>query len=463
MASNFIKLRNIKRALLLEPGPTNNYLISGRVTNFRPYKNFNFIDICDGSTRQHLQVVIKRDLINKPDLGSYITCLGKIQSSPGSQQKIELKVDEVKYFSGCDPSNYPLAGNMSRDWFRHKPHLRSHDQNFASLLRVKSDLELSLHMIMRQMDFFRVHTPSLSANDSEASSDLFVVKRSQQTDIGRKIREDYFDKDVFLVTSAQLHLETLAATLSRVYTLSNAFRAENSITTRHLCEFLMFEAEEANVTEPEQLMDRVESLIKFCAQYLSEVSEYKSDFTDLVNKNLYNETFEKIAHSAYIRMSYEEALRIIKERTDFSGPTHYGSDIGRAQERKLLEYCDNVPIFITNFPKQLKPFYMKCDQADKEAQCFDLIAPNGGEICGGSLREDSAEKLIENLNVTDLVDNDKDTFIRQFDWYLDLRRFGSFPHGGFGIGIERLLQSLLGVKNIRDTTAFPRRVGQCPM
>lgn len=462
MTSRIIKLRNIKVALRLEPDQLINYQISGRVTKFRPYKLFNFIDICDGSTKQSLQVIVERDKLNKPELGSYITCQGNIVTSKGSNQKIEFKVNDVMHKSGCDPSSYPLISAKSKDWFRHWPHLRPHDQEFTAMLRVKSDLELGLHMIMKQMDFFRVHTPSMSANDSEASSDLFIVKRTQQNKNDRQVREDYFRKDVFLVTSAQLHLETLASSLSRVYTLANAFRAENSLSTRHLCEFLMFEAEEANVTSLEPLMDRVESLIKFCAQYLAEVSEYKSDFIDLVTKNLYNETFKKIAHSSYIRMSYEDALRIIKEKTycSDSPTTMYGSDIGRAQERKLLEYCDNVPIFITNFPKSLKPFYMKCDEADEKAQCFDLIAPLGGEICGGSLREDSTDKLMQNLKLSGL---DDETFIRKFDWYLDLRRFGSFPHGGFGLGFERLLQTLLGIKNIRDTTAFPRRAGLCPM
>lgn len=459
MTSRIVKLRNIKRALLLEPNQPISYQISGRITNFRPYKSFNFVDLCDGSSNEHLQVIIKRDLLKKPEIGSYVTCLGNIVTSRGTGQKSEFQVTNLKYSSSCDPLSYPLIALKSDDWFRRWPHLRPHDQEFAALCRVKSDLELGLHMIMKQMDFFRVHTPSLSANDSEASSDLFVVKRSQKLEHERKVREDYFKKDVFLVTSAQLHLETLASSLSRVYTLANAFRAENSISSRHLCEFLMFEAEEANVTELEPLMNRAESLIKFCAQYLAEVSEYKSDFADLVNKNLYNETFKKVAHSSYIRMSYQDALRIIKEKTDFSGPTQYGSDIGRLHERELLKYCDNVPIFITNFPKSLKPFYMKCDEADKEAQCFDLIAPHGGEICGGSLREDSADKLVENLKVNGLDEED----FRQFDWYIDLRRFGSFPHGGFGMGFERLIQSLLGIKNIRDTTAFPRRVGSCPM
>lgn len=516
MASNIIKLRNIKRAFNIKAADLKNneisYIISGRVDNFRPYKSFNFIDLTDGSTKNHLQLIVKRNLLKKPELGSYLTCLGNLVESPGKGQSIEFKVEEIKYLGGCDPEEYPLAVtnvNPSYNWYRSLPHLRPRAKHFASLLRVRSELELCLHMIMKQMDFFRVHTPSLSGNDSEASGDLFIVKRTkmlgrevnqdgdnfdEQSDSGyqsdyssddndgsvrfasRLVKDDYFHKDVFLVTSAQLHLENLVASLSRVYTLSTAFRAENSKSTTHLCEFTMFEAEEANVNTIEPLMTRVESIIKFVGQYVAEVSEHSQDLNSLVELNDNQENLSKLIDKPYVRMNYREALDILGNRVrDFHGSTKYGCDIGRAHERKLLEYCDNVPIFITNYPKQLKPFYMKCDEKDvgenQEALCFDLIVPQGGELCGGSLREDNLEKLMLNLDKLSTKSefamaakhkqepDNKD----QFDWYLDSRRFGSFPHGGFGIGFERLLQAILGFRNIKDTTAFPRWVGHCPM
>lgn len=476
-----IKLRNIKSALKIDPkNSLTSYLLNGRVSSVRVYKNFSFLDLNDGSTQNTLQVVVPKDILPKPEIGSFITCQGSIVASKGNKQSLEFKAEQLKYLGRCDPSSYPLATtneNTNEALFRRVPHLRPRNERFASLLRLRSELEFSLDLIMKQMDFFRVSTPCLTSNDSEASSDLFLVKRTKLKSVGdskmikekaqlssdhidsdgtsRVLREDFFNRDVFLVTSAQLHLESLASSLSRVYTISPAFRAENSLTTRHLCEFTMFEAEEAGLTNLEQLMDRVETVIKFVGQYLSEVSEYRSDFSSMLEMNSNSAIFDKMTNSNYIRMDYSEALSILRSMEDSNGPIDYGCDIGRVQERKLLDYCNNTPIFITNFPKHLKPFYMKCDERQERALCFDLIAPHGGEICGASLREDSYERLKLNLEEQHQDDN--------FSWYLDLRLFGTFPHGGFGIGLERLLQSIMGIKNIKDTVAFPRWAGHCPM
>lgn len=591
--AKLIRLPTIKRALSIsEPDQLASYIVSGRVENFRTYKSFNFVDLVDGTTRDKLQVVLDKSLMKKPELGAYLSCQGYLVPSRGEQQSFELKADKIHYVSQCDPHEYPLAAgetdSTSEDWYRRYIHLRPRTEHFAALLRVRSELEFALHMIMKQMDFLRVHTPILSSNDSEASSDLFVVNRSkimhtndvpregrvsqsgasfpqptlsgpdiaaasamaashnaadghplrsadmQMTPmasgptmahadasrivgtgseggrgggggglgrgesnqsggnkvgepIRRSIRADYFNnKDVFLITSAQLHLETLAASLGRVYSLSAAFRAEHSISTKHLCEFTMFEVEESNLIELSPLMDRAESIIKFVAQFLSEVSEHKLDFHHLMERNSNEPIYNKLARSTYIRMSYREALDTLRDKTDFTGNLSYGSDIGRAHERRLLEYCDNVPIFITNYPKRLKPFYMKTtsigksndddddgerrrrqagsEEQEEEALCFDLIGPFGGELCGGSLREDSYEKLVRNLRLGPESGAAAARIGSQeeFAWYLDSRRFGSFPHGGFGMGIERLIQSLLGVKNIKDTLAFPRWPGHCP-
>jgi len=494
MASGTLKLWSVKQALATRPDQLVDYVLGGRVNNFRSYRKCNFIDLVDGSSINKIQVVISKDLLKKPELGSYLVFEGKLLKSRGPQQDVEFNASSLKYHGSCDPSSYPLAttDDLSDDWFRRSIHLRPRAQHFASLLRIRSELEFGLQDVMRQMNFFRVHTPSLSANDSEASSDLFLVDRTalsnrstnpeldnvkhdeesvdrdylpeehskhDKNQTRRVVKCNYFNKDVFLISSAQLHLENLAGSLSKVYTISTAFRAENSLTRRHLCEFLMFEAEESNLTDLETLMDRVELVIKYAAKYLSELSEHKSDVSHLIQRNSNIDNFKRIASSPYIRMTYGEALEILKDKTDFAGDTQYGSDIGTVQERKLLDYCANVPIFITNYPKQCKPFYMKCDIDNREAECFDLIAPHGGEICGGSLREDDQEKLLENLKSSGLADHQ----LRDLSWYIDIRRYGSFPHGGFGIGFERLLQSLLGIKNIKDTTAFPRWAGRCPM
>lgn len=487
-------MRNIKQ--LLEQKPDDKlYSISGRIENFRSYKTFHFVDLVDGSTREHIQLVVGRNDLQKPELGSYITCSGNLVQSQGSKQTIEFKVKNFSFIGSCDPLEYPLASksDLPQDWCRQFIHLRPRARHFSSLLRVRSELELSLHMIMKQLDFFRVHTPSISSNDSEASSDLFSLARSKKltnrstvasdddysesvktngsdddtegyssseegstNDSSRVLRKDYFKKDVFLVTSAQLHLESLAASLSRVYTISTAFRAENSITRRHLCEFLMFEAEEANLSSLETLMDRVETIIKFVGQYLAHTSEHRADTDSLLEFYNSKSVFEKLVYTKYIRLKYGQAIEILRDKINMTS-IDYGHDIGRLHELELLKYTNQVPIFITGYPKQLKPFYMKSDGI--EAANFDLIAPYGGEICGGSLREDREAKLLDNLKASGL-DNEQ---LKHLNWYLDTRRFGSFPHGGFGIGFERLLQSFFGIKNIKDTTAFPRWSGKCPM
>lgn len=519
-----IKLRNIKSALRINPTkPSATYQVSGRVAKVRPYKSFCFVDLIDGSTKEHLQTVLARSILKRPTVGSFLRCYGSIEASSGCQQNLEFKTSGVDFVGDCDTALYPLSKtneNTPSNFLRKFPHLRAREESFASILRLRSELEYGIHMIMKQMDYFRVQTPTLTSNDSEASSDLFIVERtktegkqkasddhdistetSSRQEIGdgatRVTRHDYFNKDVYLISSAQMHLESLAAALSRVYTISTSFRAENSLTSRHLCEFTMFEGEEANLTKLEPLMDRVETIIKFCAQYLSEVTEHRSDFMSLVEKNSNSTVLNRLTNSSYIRMDYSEALEILHSKTDFDGRTEHGSDIGRAHEKKLLDYCNNTPIFITNFPKRLKPFYMKCDPGQERALCFDLIAPHGGEICGASLREDSYEQLKWNLEeqwasgpVSDISRRPlrgwrpcvgaegaeaeaevammkrylvSEKLLADFGWYLDLRRFGTFPHGGFGLGLDRLVQSILGVKNIRDTVAFPRWAGHCPM
>lgn len=500
MANKVIKLRNIKRILDLGAESLDEaakYLISGRVSKVRSHKTLSFIELNDGSTCRQLHVVLDRQVQKKtPKVGSYLTCLGKFEFKTDPQPQLEFQVDEVQYESSqC--ANYPFSDDVPWNRLRVKQaHLRPRIPNFAALLRLRSDMELALHMIMKQMDFARVHTPILTSNDSEASSDLFLVRRTKSKDKimeeeqrrmhmiaagvvaeqpkaesseavpNRTVREDYFGKDVYLVTSGQLHLESFAASLSRVYTMSNAFRAENSKTTRHLSEFLMLEAEEAPATDLAQLMDRVESIVKFCGQYLAEVSEHKEDLVELLSKHEHEEMFDKVTQTPFVRMTYDDAVRDLnseasKKQLNTEYNYKFGDDIGRAEERVLLSHTNQVPIFITNYPKLLKPFYMKTREDDGDAEeralCFDLIAPLGGELCGGSLREDSHDKLQANIA------SRNSEALEGLQWYLDLRKYGTFPHGGFGLGFERLLQTLTGIENIRDTLAFGRWPQHCPM
>lgn len=465
--SKLIKLRNIKQALTIKPNINNSYELSGRVAAVRVYKNKNFVDLNDGSCNKHIQVVIEKNIIKHLHIGSYIRLNGNFVESRGPMQLLEVTTNKILFHGDCDTSELPFSFRKEEEKYvyRNHPHLRPRVSSYAALLRIKSEFELALHQIFRQMDFFKVHTPTLTSNDSEASSDLFKVERTtlkSPTTCDRVLKPNYFGKNVYLTTSAQLHLEMLVAGISRVYTIANSFRAENSETRRHLCEFPMIEAEEANVIELDMLMDRVETIIKFICMYLSEISGYKDDFRDLVESSAHEANFDKLCNKHYMRITYREAVDILnKLRTKLSSngsdlypQVKYGDDIGRPHERRLLDHSDNVPIFIMRYPKNLKPFYMKVDEKEEDdVECFDLIAPFGGEICGGSLREHSLEKLEDKLSKLG----------HDFNWYLESRRFGTFPHGGFGIGFDRLLQSMLGINNIRDVNLFPRSVNCCPM
>jgi len=495
MASQLVRLRNIKRALSWNPAKLPNggleSTVSGRVRSIRNMKSVNFIDLTDGSTFNHLQVVVDKSTLKKAEIGSYLTLQGLLSKSRGPKQAVEFKVQRILSLNPCDPEKFPMFMDeeATKDGlYRKYLHLRPQASHFASLLRVRSELELGIHMIMKQMDYFNVSTPILTSNDSEATSDLLRVERisnrqgeqprveetddnssDDETSSDDENRGQFFKKDVFLTTSAQLHLECLAASLSRVYTISNTFRAENSVGPRHLCEFTMFEAEEAGLVNLEHLMLRVESIIKFLTQFLSGVSEHSPDLLSLINRYSNSDNFSKLSESKYVHMTYSEAIDILRRKIVHEN-INFGKDINISHERILLKHCDNVPLFIRDYPQRLKPFYMKLsdnckiDGPDQTVACFDLISPIGGEICGGSLREDDLEILRENIKKrTQNLSDMSDTQSRNMSWYLELREFGSFPHGGFGMGLERLLKSMLGIKNIRDVIPFPRWSGKCSM
>lgn len=482
-------ISNIRQVLVTPIIEDQNVIISGHVRNYRSHRDVIFVDLVDGSTNTPLQCIIAKEHKDKISIGSYLSCLGNLINSKGPKQAVEFKIRRVKYHGPCDPKKYPFSASKELypfHYYRKWMHLRPRTPFFTSLARVKSELLLSAHMIMKQMDFFQVDTPILTSNDSESNSDLFLATRTKvdnssqvltsdnqidegsdddlnetdtkvvdDTHTGRCIRQDYFKDDVFLTCSSQLHLEVMVASLSKVYTTSHTFRAENSVTKRHLCEFSMFEVEEAHLNDLDALMDRVESILKFMANYITNISDHKAEANDLIQRLDYTDKVNKLLTKPFIRMQYSEAINNLQQK---KVDIEYGHDISRTHERTLLEYCDNVPLYITNYPKHLKPFYMKIDQATQEAKCFDLIAPTGGEICGGGLREDSYEALLNRVQQMDQGDLDLE---KRLAWYLDLRKYGTFPHGGFGIGLDRFAQSLLGLENIKDVSTFPRWPGHC--
>lgn len=490
LSSNVIKLRNIKKALSVAPDTQQLYQVWGRVYTIRKHKTRHFIDLHDGSTRTPLQVMLDQKLNHNLNVGTYLGMSGQFITSKGGKQNLDFVPEEINFNGPCDPLMYPFADSNSEEIrrFRMFPHLRPMILSYASLLRVKSEIEMALHQIMNQMDFYKVHTPSLTSSDGEANGDLFRVERTsvkeskQITDDDtkdidrdnnhgdddfeasgdRKVKQNYFSKDVYLVVSSQLHLEMLSAGLSRAYTIANAFRGENSRSKRHLSEFSMIEAEESNITDISKLMDRVESIIKFMCQYMINVSKCSGDFLSLVSKNKNEDNLVKLGEQPFARITYKEALEIVNNislQDADATKLNYGCDIGKKQERQLLDYTNNLPIFITHYPENLKPFYMLINE-NGEAENFDLLAPKGGEICGAGLREHSYDKLKQKISKFSPNNQQNDV---DMAWYLENRLYGTYPHGGFGIGFDRLLQSMLGINNIKDANFFPRHCNYCPM
>ncbi|CAG2100088.1 unnamed protein product [Medioppia subpectinata] len=435
---------------------------SGWVKSSRKQKPV-FLHVNDGSIHKHIQVVIDEDVVQTSVKELYngccVRCVGRLVSSPGPKQPVELLCESIDIMGSCDPNTYPIV-DKSKDYklsyFRPYLHLRQRQPMFQSLARIKSETMNAIHMYGKHNDFTNVTTPLLTSNDCEGGGHVFNVRVMIGSLLGDEMGsqspfcgEDnlYFDRPTYLSVSSQLHLEAMARSLSRVYTLSQCFRAEQSLSRRHLSEFLMFESEEAFVESVDEVMDRVETICKFIAYYIS--NNCREDLK-LIHKETNYKYFDKIANKRYVRMTYNEAIQELRKTKKYAD-LKSGQNLNAEQERLLVDSMDNCPVFVTHFPANVRPFYMK--QSNGEALCFDLLAPISGEICGGSVREDSLTELERRINELNLSES--------LDWYLDLRRFGNTITGGYGIGFDRLIQTMTGIPNIRDVTAFPRYLHSC--
>ncbi|XP_054163238.1 probable asparagine--tRNA ligase, mitochondrial [Oppia nitens] len=450
------KRLNIKNALITEPSGDQLVAISGWIRFVRKQRPV-FIHINDGSDRRNLQVVISgKDVIKNltiKDLhhGCCVRCVGHLMPSPGPKQPTELLCQSLEIVGACDPLEYPfvdkgLTHDTTAAYCRQYPHLRQRLSIYQSLARIRSEAQNAVHMYCKQNDFIQTTAPLITSNDCEGGGHVFSIK----SPYCNQDNQYYFDRQTYLTVSSQLHLEAMARSLSRVYTISQCFRAERSLSRRHLAEFLMFEAEEAFVDTVDELMDRVETVCKFIAYYLS--NQCTDDFNYLIKETNY-EYFDNFLQKRYVRMTYNDAIDVLTKCPKYATTLKSGHNLSAEHERYLVDYSGNVPVFVTHFPANVKPFYMK--QSDGKALCFDLLSPISGEICGGSLREDDYKVLDNRLIDLNLKDN--------FDWYLDLRRFGNTITGGFGIGFDRLIQTLTGIQNIRDVTTFPRYWHNCQL
>ncbi|XP_065289219.2 asparaginyl-tRNA synthetase isoform X1 [Dermacentor albipictus] len=441
--------------------------IKGWVRALRKHKDVVFVDLSDGSAASKVQVVIPANC-TRPGLsyGAAVQVLGRLVASSHKGQDFEVHAEDITVLGPCDVEAYPFQPRKTYapEYIRNFLHVRPRQAKEAAMLRLHSAALMAVHAAFQSEGFFHVHTPILTSNDCEGGGNVFTVKPMKQQaaekESGKGSKELFFGRPVFLTVSAQLHLEAIAMSLSRVYTVGPTFRAENCNTRRHVCEFCMVEAEEAFVTSLVTLLQRTEDVVKNVFTRL--VSSSNQDLAVLMRDapSGHLEMVKAALDKPFVRMTYSECVSVLQSARDgkpFLRNIEWGQDLKAEHEEYLVKHCGNGgPLFVTHFPSALKPFYMKHSTLQPNTvEGFDLLAPFGGELCGGSLREDNLTVLEERLHNLGIAE--------AFLWYLDLRKYGSAPHGGFGLGFDRMLQYFFAVKNIRDVVTFPRWSNHCSM
>ena len=443
----------------------NNYKIGTEITvegwirNHRKQKNFGFIDFSDGTTQQHLQIVYDNELKNFEDIqkmlvGCAIKVKGTIVESSGNQE-IELKATEVILLGDC-PADYPIQPKRhTREFLREVAYLRPRTNLFQAVFRIRSVAAYAIHKYFQERNYVYFHAPLITASDCEGAGEMFQITTLDLERVNGKpdYTKDFFGKMANLTVSGQLEAETFALAYKKTYTFGPTFRAENSNTKTHANEFWMIEPEMA-FTDLEGDMDIMEEMLKYVVNYVLENASLEINFCDqFVEKGL-KEKLTKLVNSPFIRIDHEEVIKILKEadvKWEFE-PT-YGEDIAKEHEKYITEYF-NGPVFIKNWPKDIKAFYMKQNEDGKTVAAVDLEVPGAGELMGGSQREENYDKLVNRMNELGME-------TESMDWYLNLRKFGGCVHSGFGMGFERLLIYLTGVENIRDVIPYPRTPGNC--
>ncbi len=445
--------------LLKRDTPADELLVKGWVRTRRGSKDFSFLEINDGSCLKNIQVIADKELNNYSEIeklttGSAVSVMGKLMASPGKGQTWEIHANKIDIVS-LAPESFPLQKKRHTDeYLRSIAHLRSRTNKYGAAFRIRSELSFAIHSFFRERSFKYIHTPILTGSDCEGAGELFKVTTLDLDNIPMSdgnvdYEKDFFGKEANLTVSGQLSAEMFALSLGDVYTFGPTFRAENSNTPRHVAEFWMIEPEMAFCDISEN-MTMAETMLKFLIQHIMDnCKEDLNLFAKFVDKNLMA-TLNNIVSSNFKRLQYEEAVEILKESGNkFEYPIEYGNDLQTEHERYLTENHFKKPVIVYNYPKTIKPFYMRINDDGKTVAAMDVIVPRIGEIIGGSQREERLEILEKRMDEMNLP---KDNYW----WYLDSRRFGSVPHSGFGLGFERLLMLVTGISNIRDVIPFPR-------
>ena len=435
------------------------------IKNLRAQKEFGFIEINDGSFFNSVQVVYDNTLenferVSKLYLSASISVKGKLVLTPNNKQAFEIKAEEIEVL-GDSTADYPLQNKRhSMEFLRSIAHLRPRANLFRAAYRIRSLAAFAIHKFFNEQDFVYVHTPILTASDAEGAGEMFQVTtldidNPPRTEDGAvDYSKDFFDKPTHLTVSGQLEGETFAMAFSKIYTFGPTFRAENSNTTRHAAEFWMIEPEMAFMDNNKN-MDVAEAMLKYVINYVMENAKEEIEFCNqFVDKGLIDR-LNHVRNSDFERVTYTRAIEILKEHEEkFDVKVEWGMDLQTEHERYLTEQIFKKPIFVTDYPKDIKAFYMKLNPDNKTVAAMDCLVPGIGEIVGGSQREEDYAKLEKRINELGL---DMDSYT----WYMDLRKYGSVVHSGYGLGFERLIMYITGIENIRDVLPFPRTVHHC--
>ena len=465
-------MENLKRIRISELLTSGDQLVGtkvdvkGWVRTRRGNKNVQFVALNDGSTIKNVQIVFDLATFTEEQLklittGASIHVQGELVASQGKGQSVEVLAQELEIYGTASVEDYPLQKKgHTLEFLREKAHLRPRTNTFGAVLRIRHALAFAVHKFFNDKGFYYFHTPLITASDCEGAGAMFQVttldvENPPRTEDGKvDYTQDFFGKQASLTVSGQLEGELGATALGCIYTFGPTFRAENSNTPRHLSEFWMIEPE-MSFYEIADNMDLAEEFIKYCISY---ALEHCADDIQFLNDMFDKELIERlhfVINNDFVRLSYTEGIKILEESgKKFEFPVYWGVDLASEHERYLVEQHFKKPVILTDYPKEIKAFYMKLNDDGKTVRAMDVLFPKIGEIIGGSQREESYDKLvarIEELNIP----------MKDMWWYLDTRRFGTVPHSGFGLGFERLILFVTGMQNIRDVIPFPRYPNNC--
>ena len=441
--------------------------VGGWVRSIRDSKSFGFIVVNDGTFFESLQVVYHDTMenfeeISRLNVGAAIIVTGTLVATPQAKQPFEIQADTVEV-EGASAPEYPLQKKRhSFEYLRTIAHLRPRTNTFQAVFRVRSLTAYAIHKFFQERDFVYVHTPIITGSDCEGAGEMFRVTTLDLENVPKDkdghvdYSQDFFGKETSLTVSGQLNGETYAQAFRNIYTFGPTFRAENSNTTRHAAEFWMIEPEIA-FADLEDNMDLAESMLKYVINYVLEAaSEEMNFFNSFVDKGLL-ERLHNVVSSEFARVTYTEAIELLEKNNDnFEYKVSWGTDLQTEHERYLTEQIFKRPVFVTDYPKEIKAFYMKANPDGKTVAAVDCLVPGIGEIIGGSQREDDYDKLKARIEELGMKEED-------YQFYMDLRKYGSTRHAGFGLGFERCIMYLTGMTNIRDVLPFPRTVNNCEL